>query len=150
MAILGSGGMLRLSDAYVCDVEAWELQIGANSIDITTLGQTYAEAIKDLITGGGTLNFFVEWRKDDEGIPIIDSVDLMELVQLTKVGSEVGMVLYLISERMEGACVQNGSLYYAFQALITNISLSTRATDLIRGAAEFVTTGPIQLTKDEP
>ena len=146
MAVLGDGGVLTISDNFVCDIEAWEFQIGANSIDITPLGKTYAEAIKDLVTGGGTLNFFMEWRKDTENNPIIDPTELMELVQLTKAGSEVSVTLYLIN-RDGDACSTSGQVFYSFQALLTNVSLSTRATDLIRGAAQFVTTGDIQLTK---
>lgn len=147
MAVLGDGGVLKINDAFVCDVEAWEFQVGASSIDITPLGKSYAEAIKDLITGGGTLNFFMEWRKDTEGNPVIDPTELMDFVQLTKAGAEVSLELFLIT-RDGDACQQSGQVYYSMQALLTNVSLSTRATDVIRGAAQFVTTGPFQLVKD--
>jgi hypothetical protein len=38
-----------------------------------------------------------------------------------------------------------GDLYYKCELLVTQIAVNTRATDVIAGTAQFVTTGVIEL-----
>ena len=150
MAILGDHGRLKLKrdttpeHTYVCDIVEWELRLEANSIDITPLGTTYGEAIKDLVTGGGSINFNFEWREVSE-----DPKALVDLVTLTKTGAQAGLQLYLLYDRDQVGCTDQvpGSLYWNMNVLITRCNISVRTTEFIRGAAEFVTTEEFRLVE---
>ena len=150
MAVLGDNGRLKLRRSgeqeytYICDIVEWELRLDASSIDITPLGTTYSEAIKDLISGGGSINFNFDWREVGR-----DPKALVDLIMLTKTGAQAGLQLYLLYGRDKVGCTdqQAGTLYWNMDVLLTRCNISVRSTEFIRGAAEFVTTEEFRLVE---
>lgn len=148
MTVLGDNGVLRLKRTtdtdylFLCDIEQWDFNVDAPSIDTTPLGTQFREAIKDIITGNGSIAFYFEWKNN-----VIDPKAMLDLVMLTKTGSQAEAQLYLVDNREEYPCDNQagGTLYYQANILITRSSISTRRADITRGVINFVTTEEIQL-----
>ena len=43
----------------MCDVKEWSLELDAPSVDTTGVGEKF-EAVKSLVTGGGSADFFID------------------------------------------------------------------------------------------
>ena len=148
MAVLGDNGLLLLKRntdvdyTFVCDIERWDFITDAPSIDTTPIGTEFREAIKDIVTGSGSLAFYFDWKTTK-----ISPKDLLDLVVLVKTGALAQAKLYLLDNRTENVCNDQtgGSLYYDLNILITRSSISTRRADVTRGAINFVTTEEYQL-----
>lgn len=124
-------------------LQQWSIELNAENIDTTAVGQTFGDNIKSIVSGGGSFDFIVE-RTTNEGS--YDSTALMQLLLLTEKGSKAEAEFYMINARPE-SCGQlaPGDLYYKCDILITNSAVNTRADEIIVGTAKFVTTGSIEL-----
>lgn len=126
-------------------VEEWSLDLTADGINTTSVGDMFGENIKSIITGGGSFDFYVDRQSSEDSY---DATSLMQLLLLTEKGCKAQAQFYMIygrEERVERPELLPGDLFYETDILITNSAVNTRAGELIVGTANFVTTGPIQL-----
>lgn len=124
------------------DLQEWGLTIDAAALDITAIGETFGENIKALVKGAGNLQFLVEHRNVDGEQ---DSLALLRLVLLTVNQCNTKARFYLYKDRSVASPRLSGSLYYECDIVLTNTRLNTRATDIISGTADFVTTSKAKL-----
>lgn len=130
----------------VLDLREWSLQLDAPSVDTTSVSEKFGEAVKSLVNGGGSTEFFVERQclTDYQA----DSNTLMKLLFMTENGCNADAKFYLIQREGCGEeCngLLKGDLYYEAHILITASAVNVRPTEMIVGTAQFVTTGPIRL-----
>jgi hypothetical protein len=129
----------------LCDLQDWQLELSAPSVDVTSVGERWGQAIKSVVTGGGTLNFFVE-RRYQEGSS--DSTALLQLLMLTEKGCKAEVEFWMATDRGNGGSCDGllpGDLYYSAEVLITQTAVNVRPTQMIAGSASFVTTGEVSL-----
>lgn len=130
---------------YVCDIRNWSLDLDAPSVDITGIGGKFGESVKSLITGGGEIGYMAE-RRDEEGR--YDPTALLRLLLLTERGAKATAQFWILQDRpSQGACsgLAPGDFYYQADLLVVGTSLNLVPTDVVGGAARFVTTGEIRL-----
>lgn len=124
------------------DLQEWGLTIDATALDTTAIGETFGENIKALVKGAGNLQFLVEHRNVDGEQ---DSLALLRLVLLTVNQCNTKARFYLYKGRSVASPRLSGSLYYECDIILTNTRLNTRATDIVSGTADFVTTSKARL-----
>lgn len=132
----------------VGEVTEYELNTNREVVDISVLGDEYRQQYSSLISGSGRLTAHWDYTNNKE----YESVNyLMQLVLRTEVGSTFHGKFYIkISNgtaqagSFEAAQV-NDSLWWEFDALVTAAAVSFTPDSVIRGAIDFVATGPIKL-----
>ena len=78
------------------DLREWSLELEAPSVDTTSVSEKFGEAVKSLVRGGGSTEFFVERQclTDYQA----DSNTLMKLLFMTEKGCNADAKFYLIRE----------------------------------------------------
>jgi len=129
-------------------VSDYEINTSREAVDFTVLGDQYRQQYSSLITGSGSLT--AEWDYVNEtGKETVQY--LMQLVLRTEIGSSFRGKFYIKSEDTSAASgtfletQENDSLWWEFDALVTNSATSFAAGRLIVSTIQFVATGPIQL-----
>ena len=141
----------------MCGIREWTLELDAPSVDTTSVGEKFGEAVKSLVTGGGSVDFFVDKTCCDDETG--DSFVLMQLLLMTENGSKAHAEFYLVDRTGDGAGCDSGdscgdcgalpgSLYYSTDILVTRNAINMRPTDLVAMTGNFVTTGEIKLLAD--
>jgi hypothetical protein len=126
-------------------VEEWSLDLNADSVNTTSVGDKFGENVKSIVTGGGSFDFYVDHQASEDEY---DPTSLMKLLLMTEKGCKASAQFYMIYGRevsVERPERLAGDLFYECDILITNTAINTRADALIVGTANFVTTGQIQL-----
>jgi hypothetical protein len=118
----------------------WSLQLTAGEIDTTAVGEKFGDAVKSVVTGGGTMDFIVEREEN-----IRDSTDLMRLLLMTENGCECDAEFWMIDNRAAAGELLPGGLYYSTSILITANAINTRVDEIITGSANFVTVKTVSL-----
>lgn len=123
---------------------SWSLNLSAPEVDTTSVGEKFGEAVKSIVNGGGTFDFFVD-RSDTETSQ--SSSKLLELLLLTQKGCKAKAEFWMIHrDNSDSACsLTDGDLYYSADILITSSSVNVRPEEIIAGSANFVTVGEIEL-----
>lgn len=121
----------------------WTLNLSAPEVDTTALGERFGESVKSLVTGGGSMDFLIEYAALDNNRN--DSTSLLKLLLLTQKGCKATAKFYMFKDRAEMGFVLPGSLYYETDLMITSEAINTRAEDIIAGSLDFVTVGAINL-----
>ena len=131
----------------ICEVTEWELQLDAPSVDTTGVGEKWGEAVKSLVSGGGSVNFFVDRKCVSETQDM--GTMLMRLLLMTEKGCKAGANFYLIDRGSECGAPHCGPLagdmYYQTEILVTGQAINLRPTELVAASCNFVTTGEIKL-----
>ena len=129
---------------FVADMREWTLDLDSPAIDTTPIGVRFGENICDLVTGAGSLRFFIERRSDDE---IMNALDLLNLLLLTGPGSKVAAQFWLHTGRSANGCGEllPGSIYYEADILIVASSIQVTPDKLLEGAVNFATTEEVGL-----
>ncbi|MEA1961279.1 MAG: phage tail tube protein [Bacillota bacterium] len=124
MAIAGKSGKLSLGDNTVSDIKDWSLDLGADTIDVTALGDEW----KNYIAG------LKEWSASAEGSFAIhtDTNGQAALQTAFLNGSEVALKLYL-----------NATNYYSGSAYISSLSVEDPVDDAVNVSFEFQGTGAL-------
>ena len=130
----------------ICDLREWSLELSAPSVDTTAISEKFGEAVKSLVTGGGSAEFLIDRKcyddKHDNGVL------LMRLLLMTEKGCKASAEFFLMSreEGEGGTCSQiAGDLFYESELLVTASAVNVRPTEILAGTANFVTTGEIKL-----
>lgn len=126
-----------------CDMSQWSLNMNAPEVDTTSVGEKFGESVKSLVTGGGSIDFFVDRKNTSDASQ--DSTALMQLLLLTEKGCNADAEFWMIDDAEQQNCVLPGDLYYSTQILITSVAVNTRSAEVITGSANFVTVGEIAL-----
>jgi hypothetical protein len=127
----------------VGNIEGWNLDLNATSVDVTAVGEKFGESIKSLVTGGGGIDFLVDRKAWATGQT--DATMLMQLLTMTEKGCLAEAEFWLVNRPNQEAGILAGELYYYAQLLVTNVAINLRPADLVAGTANFVTTGAIAL-----
>ena len=131
----------------MCEIQEWSLTLDAPSVDTTSVGEKFGEAVKSIVTGGGSVDYLIDkqCRDDDRG----DGTDLMKLLLMTERGCQASAQFYMVNrggDPCDTACdFRPGSLYYESDLLVTGTAVNLRPTEIVAGTANFVTTGEIRL-----
>ena len=132
----------------VADLREYQLSLDAPEVDCTAVAEKFGNAVKSLVNGGGSCEFFID-RKcfDDE---TTNGISLMELLLMTEKGCKASAQFYLMQR--PGECGADpcsgliaGDLFYEADILVTQTAVNVRPTELVVGTANFVTTGEIVL-----
>ena len=131
----------------LCDIREWSLELDAPSVDTTGVGEKFGEAVKSLVTGGGSADFFIDRECYEEGTD--NGIYLMRLLLMTQMdGCKAHARFYMLNKGdncTSPDCGLGGSLWYETDILVTRNAVNLRPTDLVAGTANFVTTGEIRL-----
>jgi hypothetical protein len=129
----------------LCEIREWSLELDAPAVDTTSVAEKWGNAVKSLVTGGGSAEFFIDRVCHEQGQA--DSLTLMKLLLLTEKGSKAEMQLWMIDRPGCGVDCDliQGDLYYETDVLVTRNAINVRPTEMIAGTAQFVTTGEIRL-----
>ena len=129
-------------------VTDYELNTNRETVDITALSDRYRQQYSSLITGSGRITAQWDYVNEAGSEPIHY---LMQLVLRTEIGSGLHIKLYIKSQNTDAAGGSfaasqfNDSLWWEFDALITNSATSFAPGDIILSTIDFVATGPIKL-----
>ena len=135
----------------VCELKEWSLELSAPAVDTTSVAEKWGNAVKSLVTGGGSTEFFVDRKcfSDND----TNGLTLMKLLLLTERGCKA-FAQFRILNRGTSCGVDcneiDGSLFYEADILITQTAVNLRPTELVAGTAAFVTTGEIRLVEGYP
>jgi len=125
-----------------CELSGWTLNLSSPEVDTTSIGEKYGDAIKAIVSGGGTMDFSVE-RKSYTANE--DPTVLMRLLMLTEKGCRTDAQFWMIDDRTATGDLLPGDLYYETEILITSVAINTRAGEIIAGSMNFATVGDIAL-----
>ena len=134
---------------FICEVREWSLELDAPGVDTTGVGEKYGESVKSLITGGGSVDFFID-RRCYENETQDNGLYLMQLLMMTSRGAKANARFYMI-DKGEDDCTDaacnglKGMVWYEADILITRNAVNLRPTQLVAGTAQFITTGEIRL-----
>lgn len=125
----------------------WDLTLTASEVNTTAVGEKFGDAVKSIVTGGGTVDFLVvrEDQTADDGIPVVDSTNLMRLLLLTEKGCKADCQFWMIDNQRDVAHLLPGDLFYESSLLVTSAAVNTRAGEIIAGTINFVTVGRVAL-----
>jgi hypothetical protein len=129
-------------------LEEWSLSLDASEVDTTAIGDKFGENLKNIISGGGNFNFLAHRRIALSG-GFQDSMELINLFFFRDNAANVDVKFYLDRSTKtfyladKNAVDLPGTTYYQSKIIITQLTINTRADDIIAGTANFVTTGPI-------
>ena len=129
----------------LCEIREWTLELSAPAVDTTSVAEKFGNAVKSLVTGGGSVEFFIDRQclNDDQE----NGIALMKLLLMTEKGSKATAQFWMIDR--PGCGVEcdliKGDLYYEADVLITQTAVNLRPTEMVAGTATFVTTDEIRL-----
>ena len=129
-------------------VTDYELNTNRETVDTTALSDRYRQQYSSLITGSGRITAQWDYVNEAGQEPVNY---LMQLVLRTEIGSGLRLRLYIKSQNTDAAggtfagTQFNDSLWWEFDALITNSATSFAPGDIIVSTIDFVATGPIKL-----
>ena len=137
----------------LCDIREWSLELDAPSVDTTGVGEKFGEAVKSLVTGGGSADFFIDRACYEDGKD--NGLYLMQLLLMTQMEGCKAKAKFFMIDRGSDTCrgtdcgSLGGALWYETDILVTRNAVNLRPTDLVAGTANFVTTGEIRLQAGE-
>lgn len=132
----------------LASVTDYELNTNRETVDITALSDEYRQQYSSLITGSGSLTAQWDYVNEESKEPVHY---LMQLVLRTEVGSDFHAKFYIKSANTrasggEFSNTQEGdSLWWEFDAIVTNGATSFATPEIIVSRIDFVTTGAIRL-----
>ena len=137
----------------LCEIREWSLDLDGPSVDTTAVSEKWGEAVKSLVSGGGSVEFFIDRQCFDDDHD--NGLMLMKLLLLTTRGCKASAQFWMLDRGDKcghDSCTNliNGDLYYESDILITQTAVNLRPTELVAGTAQFVTTGEIKLMETPP
>jgi hypothetical protein len=133
---------------FIAEMDEWELELSATEIDTSALGQRFGESTRAMVTGGGRINFFINRFETEREI---DATFVARLLMVLDKGCKAEAIFSLTRPAPDQQyrpgytrLPQTGSSYKA-ELMFTRNAVNTRADDVIRGTASFVTVGRIKL-----
>jgi hypothetical protein len=132
----------------LASVTDYELNTNREIVDITALSDQYRQQYSSLISGSGRITAQWDYVNEAGREPVNY---LMQLVLRTEIGSSFHAKFYIKSPNTDAAggafasTQFNDSLWWEFDALVTNSATSFTPSDVIVSTIDFVVTGAIRL-----
>lgn len=131
----------------VCELREWSLELDAPSVDVQGVGEKFGNSIKSIVTGGGSMEYFIDRKCLDDRQT--DALQIMQLLLMTENGCQVS-ARFWVMDRGDQPCDYRcgplpGQIYYETDLLITRNAVNLRPSDLVAGTANFITTGEVKL-----
>jgi hypothetical protein len=132
----------------LASVTDYELNTNREIVDITALSDQYRQQYSSLISGSGRITAQWDYVNEAGREPVNY---LMQLVLRTEIGSSFHAKFYIKSPNTDAAggafasTQFNDSLWWEFDALVTNSATSFAPSDVIVSTIDFVATGAIRL-----
>jgi len=129
-------------------ITEYELNTSRETVDVTVLSDEHRQQYSSLISGSGRLNAEWDYVNSAGKEP---SHYLMQLILRTEIGSSFHARFYIKSADTSAASGSfaatqlNDSLWWEFDAIVTNAATEFRPGDVVMSSIEFVTTGPVRL-----
>ena len=132
----------------LASITDYELNTNRETVDIKALSDQYRQQYSSLISGSGRITAQWDYVNEAGREPVNY---LMQLVLRTEIGSSFHAKFYIKSPNTDAAggafasTQFNDSLWWEFDALVTNSATSFTPSDVIVSTIDFVATGPIKL-----
>jgi hypothetical protein len=129
-------------------ITEYELNTSRETVDVTVLSDEHRQQYSTLISGSGRLNAEWDYVNNTGKEP---AHYLMQLILRTEIGSSFHARFYIKSADTSAASGSfaatqlNDSLWWEFDAVVTNAATEFRPGDVVMSSIEFVTTGPIKI-----
>lgn len=126
-------------------VESYELNTSRETVDTTALADEFRSRISTIMSGSGRMS--CEWEYTGDTTKELPNY-LLELALRTKVGSSFSGKFYLKTDGYNPggyADASNDKIWYQFDGILTACAVQFVAAEKVQIAADFVTTGPIQI-----
>ena len=128
----------------LCDLREYSLTLDAPAVDTTIVGEKFGEAVKSLVNGGGSFEFFVDRACMDTGAESA-SWEIMNLLFLTEGGGSQQPIAaeawFYLTSGNDGCATcfppAAGNLYYKADILITQTAVNVRPTEMIVGTGSI-------------
>lgn len=126
----------------LCDIAQWSLELNAPSVETTSVSEKFGNAVKSLVTGGGSAEFLIDRKcyADDKD----NGLALLQLLMMTEKGCEATAQFWMVDQVSSYGSIQGG-LYYEANILVTASAVNLRPTEVVAGTVQFVTTEDIKL-----
>jgi hypothetical protein len=116
----GSDGFVKIGANTIAEVKDWSLSESADTIDVTTLGETAREKIVGMQSASGSLNAFWDATDTSQGAMTI--------------GAKVTLLLYPAGN-------DSGDDFATTEVLITEVGVSTSTEGMAERSFSFEATG---------
>lgn len=129
-------------------VSEYELNTNREVVDITSLSDEHRQQYSSLISGSGRLSAQWDYGNIGENEPVHY---LMQLILRTEIGAAFHARFYIKAPDTAAqsgsfdSAQLNDSLWWDFDAIVTNSAVSFAPASIITGNIEFIATGPIRL-----
>lgn len=127
-------------------IEKYRFNTSGNIVDTTGLGDKFGDSIKTLITGEGTMDFYINLFEDTSQQ---DSDPLLRLALMLDQGARANVRFYLREpqtlEPYGTRTPYTGVLYYETTILLSDTVLDCSAGDVVTASSDFVSIGRINL-----
>jgi len=126
-------------------VALYELNNAREAVDTTDLSSEFRQQHSGLISGSGTIECSFDYRKtllngQQQEMPAY----LHQLVLRQQLGSRISAKLFMVTPGAADGDAADDSLWFEFDAIITNSSISLVPGAITTSRFEFVTSGPIR------
>lgn len=121
-AVAGKGGKVMISSDTVASVKNWSLDIGADMLNVESLGDSWKEVIVGLKEWSASVE--VDWDMSDTAQVAIQNALIA--------GTSVSLKLYT-----------NSTNYYSGTAYISGASIETPVDDLVSASLELAGSGTL-------
>ena len=125
----------------LAQVDGFELNTERETVDTTALSEEFRSQLSTLMSGSGSMSCFWEYigNLEDE-LPHY----LVQLILRSKIGSHFRAKFYLKTATGQGR-ENNDEIWYEFEGVLTSCALQFAPTETVKIAADFITTGAIDL-----
>lgn len=128
-------------------IRSYEFNTERDSVDVTTLSDSFREQYSTLISGSGTIDCFFDYMPPtDTKTDVEKAVYLHQLLVRQQIGAEFNARLYLLSPDPHRSAQQaTDSIWYEVTGVLTNVGISFESDEAVRSRLEFISKGPVVL-----
>jgi len=131
-------------------IRSYEFNTERDSVDVTTLSDSFREQYSTLISGSGTIECFFDYMPPDIANTSVEkAVYMHQLLVRQQIGAEFKARLYLLSPDPHRSTQQaTDSIWYEITGVLTNVGISFESDEAVRSRLEFISKGPVVLKVD--
>lgn len=128
-------------------IRSYEFNTERDSVDVTTLSDSFREKYSTLISGSGTIDCFFDYMPPSASDTDVEkAVYLHQLLVRQQIGAEFNAQLYLLSPDPHRPAQQaTDSIWYEVTGILTNVGISFESSEAVRSRFEFISKGPVVL-----
>jgi len=131
----------------------YTLSTQRDNVDVTSLGDAFAERFSTLISGSGQMTAYWDWLPAacDTGEEVELAQYFHQLILRQQLGSEFKADFYVKRAGAEpigstlSSFAAGTSIYYSVSAVVTGVSIGFSPAAPVQSVIQFATTGPIQM-----